>query len=96
MLGADDDVMSPDSGAAALDAVLQEEEEAGGAENEFSLLSPDSGAKLEATVQAMTPQPPPTGINRRMFKRSPHPYKGDADFDYIVKKHYDTIFPQLE
>ena len=51
-----------------------------------------------AVINVMTPPPPAqeTGNRNKRFRTSPHPYKGEADFDNEVKQHYVTIFSKRE
>lgn len=116
-------LLSPDSGA-KLEAVLLEE----GLEEEFthfnkqdtsSALSADPAATVAveeqtktfsslpaatadlpaAVINVMTPPPPvqqETGNRNKRFRTSPHPYKGEADFDNEVKQHYVTTFSKRE
>ena len=60
---------------------------------------PEAVPENVATAPGMVATPPPTlkeaGTNRKRFKTSPHPYKGDGDFDNEIQLHYKNIFNNL-
>ena len=64
----------------------------------FSSFSATTADLPAAVINVMTPPPPvqETGNRNKRFRTSPHPYKGDADFDNEVKQHYITTFSKRE